>query len=189
MKIELSLSMILLLAVCTPLCGTVAGDENQEFTITGFIFDSEGNPAESTSIRVDSMASVWSDNGEYTVTGISEGQHTIRAYFMNNGHSVAYRQIYVNQNINLDWHEMKNWITTHALDASGEALDDVQGLSIELVESNQNTSLTEGRAEFGPLSIGEYYTIKANIGPEETNTDDESCNFLLGHCRLQECLC
>ena len=170
MKIELSLSLILLLAVCMPLCGTVAGNETQEFTISGFVYDSEGNPAESTSIRVDSMPSVWSNNGEYTVTGISEGQHTIRAYFMNNGHSVVYRQIYVNQNIELDWHEMKNWITAHALDASGEALGDVQGSSIELVESGVTTTLVESRAEFGPLSIGEYYTIKANIGPEETNT-------------------
>ena len=69
MRIQLSLSLILLLALCSPLLGNAAGDETQVFTISGKVFDSEGNPADSTSIRVDSMASVWSSDGRIQFLG------------------------------------------------------------------------------------------------------------------------
>ena len=168
MRTQISLSMILLLALCSPLFGNAAGDEAQVFTISGKVFDSEGNPADSTSIRVDTMASVWSSDGTYSVSGISEGQHTIRAYFMNNGHTVVYRQIYVSQNIELDWHATKNWITLHAVNETGEDLDNGLTPTLELVETGESASINNGRAEFGPLPIGSYYTIKANIGGGES---------------------
>ena len=64
------------------------------FSLTGNVYDSAGNPAAETSIKVDSMSSSWSEDGSYNFSGITEGEHTVRAYFMNNGHTVVYRKMY-----------------------------------------------------------------------------------------------
>ena len=99
-------------------------EENSEqtFTISGTIYDSTGNHiANRTSIKVDSLNSVWSDDkGSYSFPGISSGEHIIRAYFMNDGHSVSYRTIDVYSDITLDWYVGNNWFTLEMLDAEGD---------------------------------------------------------------------
>ena len=70
-------------------------ESSSSFSLTGSVYDSAGNPAAETSIKVDSMGSAWSEEGSYTYSGISEGEHTVRAYFMNNGHTVVFRKMYL----------------------------------------------------------------------------------------------
>ena len=54
-----------------------------------------------THIKVVPMASVLSDSsdGTYEFTGISTGLHPARAYFMNNGHTVSYRALYMDSDL------------------------------------------------------------------------------------------
>ena len=40
-------------------------------------------------MKVNSFDSVWSDDGQYEITGLPQGEHVIRAYFMNDGHTVS----------------------------------------------------------------------------------------------------
>ena len=50
------------------------------------LLNSFGDVANSTSIKIDSQNSVWSENGEHEITGVTPGEHSIRAYFMNDGY-------------------------------------------------------------------------------------------------------
>ena len=86
-------------------------NENELFTLYGNIYDEEGNPAAETSMKLVPRGSVWANDGTYSIENITEGEHTVRAYFMNNGHSVVYRQIYIDSDTELDWHVGKNWVT------------------------------------------------------------------------------
>jgi len=141
-------------------------NSDQTFTISGTIYDSTGNYiANRTSVKVDSLNSVWSnDQGYYEFPGVSFGEHTIRAYFMNDGHSVSYRTIDVSSDINLDWYVGNNWFTLDMRDSDGDIITDSEFNTFELLEAQESTSTSDGNAEFGPLEIGQYYTIKSNFG-------------------------
>jgi len=140
------------------------------FSLTGNVYDSAGNPAAETSIKVDSMSSSWSEDGSYNFSGITEGEHTVRAYFMNNGHTVVYRKMYFDSDMQLDWHEGKNWITCKIIDESGQVDTDTQSSTIILVENNLTSPLDNGRAEFGPYTIGNYYTLIAEFSDIDDST-------------------
>ncbi len=145
-------------------------ESSSSFSLTGSVYDSAGNPAAETSIKVDSMGSAWSEEGSYTYSGISEGEHTVRAYFMNNGHTVVYRKMYFDSDMQLDWHEGKNWITCKIIDELGQVDTDTQSSSIILVENNLTSSLDNGRVEFGPYTIGDYYTLIAEFSDIDDST-------------------
>ena len=50
------------------------------------------------------MESVVSNDGAYSFPGITAGEHIVRAYFMNDGHTVAYRTIFIQSDMVLDWY-------------------------------------------------------------------------------------
>ena len=119
-----------------------AENENVTFTLSGNVYDQNGNIADSTSIKVDSMNSVWSNltDGSYEFTGISPGEHTVRAYFMNNGHTVVYRKMFFSENMQLDWYEGKSWATAEMFDNQGERVDNS---TLSTIQVCQNLYLTK----------------------------------------------
>ena len=143
-----------------------AQDENVTFSLSGNVYDHDGNIASSTSIKVDSMASIWSNlnDGSYEFSGISPGEHTVRAYFMNNGHTVVYRKMFFTDDMQLDWYEGKNWATAEMFDDQGVRVDNSDLSTINLLESGETHVPNNGRTEFGLLDIGEYYTLMASYG-------------------------
>ena len=99
--------------------GQSSGDDLTDLQIYGSVLTSSGDNAGSTSIKVDSLESIWSTEGEYTFSGLDGGEHVARAYFMNDGHTVIYRLIDLKSDMELDWHEDKNWITFKMFDDDG----------------------------------------------------------------------
>ena len=167
MKIKVSLiASILLILLISPAVQS-EDDEGPLFSLSGSVFAFDGSPANSTSIKVDSMQSSWSDNGGYVFEGVTSGEHTVRAYFMNDGHTVVYRKIIVDSDTSLDWFEGKNWITFRTLDE--HASEEVETL-VDLVETSENINTQGGMETFGPYEIGEYYTIRAHFGDGENPT-------------------
>lgn len=160
------LFIVISLAMTSPFAASEASTESEVFTISGLVMDQDGGPADTTSIKVDSMSSIWSENGAYTVSGISYGQHTIRAYFMNNGHNVIYRQIFVDSDVTLDWHAEKNWVTFEVRDSLNQTTSTSDEVEIELLETSEVNQLQHGHSDFGPLEVGEYYTLKTSFGED-----------------------
>ena len=157
MKKTATLLIIIFAVAVLPLEITNAtAEENSGLhTISGFVYDSEGNIADSTSIKLSGYESIWTDsNGFYQYDGIPDGDYSIRAYFMNNGHTVVYRKVFVNGDLSLDWTVDKNWITIETNDASAE----FTVISLEAAETKSSSELIS----FGPYDLGQYYTILAN---------------------------
>jgi len=164
MKIKVcSIVSILFILLISPAVQS-EDDDSTLFTISGGVFTFDGSPANSTSIKVGSMQSSWSDDGDYTFQGVSPGEHTVRAYFMNDGHTVVYRKIFVDSDTTLDWFEGKNWITFRTLDEY--ASEEVSTL-VDLVETSESVQYHGGMETFGPHEIGEYYTIRAQFDDGE----------------------
>ncbi len=165
------LPMLLIFVLLSPMI--VHGeDDNTTYTLTGNVYDDAGNIAASTSIKVDSMSSTWSNltDGTYEFTGISPGEHTVRAYFMNNGHTVVYRKMFFSGDMQLDWYVGKSWATAEMFDDQGERIDDSPFSTIHLVESDETHILDDGRTEFGLLDLGNYYTLIATYGDLDSST-------------------
>ena len=159
--------LVFILMVCTIPNDSIAEENSEQtFTISGTIYDSTGTHiANRTSIKVDSLNSVWSDDqGTYSIPGITSGEHIIRAYFMNDGHTVSYRTIDVSSDIILDWYVGNNWFTLEMKDSEGNLISNSQNNTFELAETQESVSVDEGKGVLGPLEIGQYYTIKANFG-------------------------
>lgn len=186
------ITIILLLPIYSS--GNSEGSSGEEtFTIYGKIYKKNGEFANLTSIKVDSMKSTWSNNnksspdfGTYRFEGVTAGEHVIRAYFMNDGHSVSYRKIIVDSDIELNWYVGMNWVTAEYYDEKGDSLleevnfdcqmNDYQGCS-KILESPdiiiENSTIWEnGRAEFGIYENENYYTLRTSFGGSE----DASCN-------------
>ena len=96
-RYTLFVALLLATSLVMPL-STLAEDTSsseETYRIYGSVFNSNGEAADSTSLKVDSLDSVWSVDGAYELNGITPGEHVIRAYFMNDGHTVVYRTINV----------------------------------------------------------------------------------------------
>ena len=157
----LILTLVFVSSIFSSIAVSADDSSDQElFTLSGNVFAEDGNFANSTSIKVDSMTSTWSENGSYVFSGITPGEHTVRAYFMNNGHTVAYRKMIFNSDMQLDWHVGENWITVEMFDEQGVHIPDISSSHVELVELNEIRDIQDGRAEFGTLDIGQYFTIR-----------------------------
>ena len=48
--------------------------QQESFTLSGNVYVSEGELAGSTSVKVSSMDSVWSEGGAYSIAGIDGGE-------------------------------------------------------------------------------------------------------------------
>ena len=165
--------LVFILMICTIPNDSIAEENSEQtFTISGTIYDSTGTHiANRTSIKVDSLNSVWSDDqGTYSIPGITSGEHIIRAYFMNDGHTVSYRTIDVSSDIVLDWHVGNNWFTLEMKDSEGNFISNSQDNTFELVETQESVSVDDGKGVLGPLEIGQYYTIKANFGSVDNSS-------------------
>ena len=138
--------------------------EDVTYKIYGSLFNDLGEEAGSTSVKVDSYESVWSVDGQYEINGLTPGEHVIRAYFMNDGHTVIYRTIYVTADTELDFHQGSNWITGTVHHSTSDTV------SIGLVERGEEAPITESRFEFGPHAVHEYCTLVAEWEKESTVT-------------------
>ena len=139
------------------------GEDATTHTLSGTVYDSEGNIADSTYVKVVPMASVLSDtsDGSYEFTGISTGLHAARAYFMNNGHTVSYRALYMDSDRTLDWMEGSNWITMQFEDANGTSLHfNNSDVSVTLLETGEQASFNSPLLEFDLNPLNQYYTLK-----------------------------
>ena len=161
MKAKILSVLLLTSVILAPL--NVSAEEEETFTLSGFVFTYDGDLANETSIKVDSMTSVWSENGSYTFSGISPGEHTVRAYFMNDGHSVVYRKMFFSEDMVLDWYEGMNWITAEIFNGNGSPVSSSSSTSIKILENNEIQIPDDGRVEFDLLEIGEYYTIQTTF--------------------------
>ncbi len=170
----MSKAILMALAIILVPCSAIADLEESEETyrVYGSLLNSFGDVANSTSIKIDSQNSVWSENGEYEITGVSPGEHSIRAYFMNDGHTVVYRTIQVNSNMEVNFEQGKNWITGKVNTNPGDSFT----LSVEDTEHSD----VNPEYGFGPFPIGEYYTLSLEW---ERNSYNSSQHI---HMQLQE---
>mgnify|MGYP001166354331 CR=1 FL=1 len=153
-----------------PITASADDQEGETYTLSGYVYTVDGQLANSTSIKVDSMASGWSENGYYEYSGITPGEHTVRAYFMNDGHTVAYRTMFFTGDIELDWYVGHNWITAEVFDDQGDSAQNSPMTTVKLVQTDESYSLDDGRTEFGPYSTGDYYTMRTYYGDIDHST-------------------
>ena len=151
------IALILVIIICfstLPIDTSQATEANDNFTVTGKVLHQSGEIAGSTSIKITGYGSVWTDSaGNYQYTGIAGGEHIIRAYFMNDGHNVAYRKIIINSDLQLDWIVDNNWITVSS--------DDQLATFTVSNENMQESKSHEELLEFGPYEMGQYYNVTA----------------------------
>ena len=162
------LLILVLFGSIVPLGMVSADSEDPTYTLTGQVYTADGEPAGTTYVRVDTMESVLSVDGSYSFPGISPGEHTVRAYFMNDGHTVAYRKILIEEDTTLDWYEGHNWITVAAFNTTGHPLAQDGPFSVALAETGENQHLENGRTEFGPYRTGDYYTVSTRLDGDES---------------------
>ena len=174
MRLIHTLILACLLFSLFPLDGVLAdptdNDEDELFTLSGNLYDAEGNPAAETSMKLVPRGSVWANGGNYSIENITEGEHTVRAYFMNNGHTVVYRQIYIDSDTELDWYVGKNWATAKVYDGVGQLIENPSLTNVKLVEHDESESPVNGRVSLGPHDIGDYYTVRAYYGDIDHTT-------------------
>tara|TARA_B100001029_G_scaffold179628_1_gene189989 strand:- start:3851 stop:6202 length:2352 start_codon:yes stop_codon:yes gene_type:complete len=165
-----SLIFIIFISNCFGFATSVNGDE-QYFTLSGNVYISDGVYAGDTSIKFESRDSVWTkDTGRYEITDIPYGEHVVRAYFKDNGHTVSYRKIFFDSDLEFDWYEGKNWVTLEMFDENNTHVKNSQMSTIELIQTGDSSNPINGRLDFGPLNIGDYYTVRAYYGDSDQST-------------------
>ena len=148
------IALLLIALIPTGMSETGDDDSTTGYSISGVVFDTDGSIAGSTSMKLSGYESIWTDSsGAYEFSNIPEGEYSIRAYFMDNGHTVAYRKIMLDANLDLDWTVNHNWITIETTDQQAE-FTVVSDDTSETVQYSQLVSL-------GPYQIGEYYSVNA----------------------------
>ena len=159
----LTLAFLMLGSLTLSMVSAEDGDGSATHTLSGTVYDSQGNIADQTYVKVVPMASVLSNttDGSYEFTGISTGLHAARAYFMNNGHTVSYRALYMDSDLTLDWVEGSNWVTMQFEDVNGNSLDfDNSNVSVTLLETGEQVSFDSPLLEFNLNPLNQYYTLK-----------------------------
>tara|TARA_B100000767_G_scaffold274598_1_gene308156 strand:+ start:1416 stop:3767 length:2352 start_codon:yes stop_codon:yes gene_type:complete len=178
----LTLALLMMCSLTVSIVSAQDGDDSATHSLSGTVYDTQGNIADTTYIKVVPMASVLSDSsdGSYEFTGISTGLHAVRAYFMNNGHTVSYRALYLDSDLTLDWVEGSNWITMQFEDTNGTSLDfDSSNVSVTLLETGEQVNFNSPLLEFNLNPIGQYYTLKTVFdGAEE---EAQYLHFRMNH--------
>ena len=142
---------------------------SESYTISGYVLLPDGSPADATSVKLVPMDSVWTDQtGFYSISGVSTGEHIIRAYFMNNGHTVAYRSVVVDDDVELNWTVGKNWVIPRL--SENLTVNDYNITSVSITENGDITDLGESVAYLGPYAIGDYYTLIGTFDDSEETT-------------------
>ena len=166
MKVKSLFSVLIVLVFLTS-CFTfnVSSESDEElFTISGNVFTSNGDKAGNTYVKLIPRDSVQTGStGTYEIVNVPFGEHTIRAYFLDNGHTTSYRKIFVNQDTTLDWYEGKNWATFEMFNSSGQYVEDSVVSTIKLIESGESYSTVNGRLEIGPLEIEHSDSINTSF--------------------------
>ena len=115
------LLMVVLLGAT--LCASVAASDAPEtYTITGHVLLENGQAAGSSTVRLDDRGSVMTDQGTYVIEDVAPGRHTIRAYFMSDGHVAIYREIMVTGDASVDFTIGQNVVTASVSDPQGLSL-------------------------------------------------------------------
>ena len=168
----LSFLTVLFLLLTSLTSFSVSSEENgQLYNISGNVFTSSGDKAGNTYVKLIPRDSVQTgDGGTYEITDVTSGEHIIRAYFLDNGHTTSYRKVFINQDLVLDWYEGHNWVTAEMFNSNGSFLDNSPMSTLSLIEANQSKSALNGRVEFGPFEIGQYYTLRAYYGEIDHST-------------------
>ncbi len=159
----LTLAFLMLGSLTLSMVSAEDGGGSATHTLSGTVYDSQGNIADQTYVKVVPMASVLSNttDGSYEFTGISTGLHAARAYFMNNGHTVSYRALYMDSDLTLDWVEGSNWVTMLFEDVNGNPLNfENSNVSVTLLETGEQVSFDSPLLEFNLNPLNQYYTLK-----------------------------
>ena len=166
-KWDIIVCCIMVLGVTLTPISMAQSDTEVRFNLSGNVYTNNGELAGTTYIKVVPMQSVTSTEGTYLFSGVPPGEQTVRAYFMNNGHTVSYRKIFFSSDTILDWYEGKNWITTKVYDDKGTQIKESDTLEVELLNSNdeliESKSTDYGYTEFGPHNTEAYHTIKTTF--------------------------
>ena len=163
---------VVILCIFVLICSSISvhseSNTSESYTVSGYVLLPDGSPADATSVKLVPMDSVWTDQtGFYSISGVSTGEHIIRAYFMNNGHTVAYRSVVVDGDVELNWTVGKNWVIPRL--SENPTVNDYNITSVSINENGDITDLGEDVAYLGPYSIGDYYTLIGTFDdPEET---------------------
>ena len=195
MKSKVFIAFLLTIIILLPVIASEESAEESEpveetFTVYGKIYTKDGELANRTSIKVDSMRSSWSndeegspDFGTYEFEGVTAGEHTIRAYFMNDGHTVSYRKIIVNSDLELNWTVGMNWVTAEFFNEVGDPIFDssdeeceLESCFTELLENDVKLAEGDwqnGRTEIGIYENDNYYSLLTSFG---SDLRDGTCN-------------
>ena len=166
MKLKSASIAILLMAVVLFPAVNSEENETENYSFSGNVYTNDGFPANLTSIKFNSMQSIWSSEGTYDYGAVPSGIHTARAYFMNDGHTVVYRKVLVDSDTSLDWYEGKNWATFKLLDEQGMPVSGESDAAVEILETGESLTLHGVISELGPYDIGAYYNIRVDHGTD-----------------------
>ncbi len=152
-------ALLLLVVLLGSLLSTAvaANDTTETFTITGDALLENGQPASTSYVRLDDQGSVSTDNGAYVIEGVTPGRHTLRTYFMNDGHVAVYREIMVTGDMTVDFMIGQNVVTASLSDANSNAAN------ATLRTPSTPWSASNGWAEFGPYPHDTMVEIHAQF--------------------------
>jgi hypothetical protein len=158
----LLLMVVLLGAVLsTPVA---ANGSTETYTITGHVLLENGQAAGSSTVRLDDRGSVMTDQGTYVIENVEPGRHTIRAYFMGDGHVAIYREIMVTGDASVDFTIGQNVVTASVADAQGDPM------VADLRTLDGPWTSAEGWTEFGPFPTGTLVEVQASFEDGSTAT-------------------
>ena len=139
-----SLILLIFVSNCFGFTSSANSDE-QYFTLSGNVYISDGVYAGDTSIKFESRDSIWTKGtGNYEITDIPYGEHVVRAYFKDNGHTVSYRKIFFDSDLEFDWYEGKNWVTLEMFDQNNNHVENSQMSTIKLIQMNDSSNPVNG---------------------------------------------
>lgn len=158
---------LLLMAVllgATLSASVAASDAPETYTITGHVLLENGQAAGSSTVRLDDRGSVMTDQGTYVIEDVAPGRHTIRAYFMSDGHVAIYREIMVTGDASVNFTIGQNVVTASVSDPQGNPLIG----DLRTLEGPWTSA--DGWTEFGPFPTGTLVEVQALFDDGSTAT-------------------
>ncbi len=159
-----ALLLMVVLLGATLSASVAATDASETYTITGHVLLENGQAAGSSTVRLDDRGSVMTDQGTYVIEDVAPGRHTIRAYFMSDGHVAIYREIMVAGDESVDFTIGQNVVTASVSDAQGNPMV----ANLRTLEGPWTNA--EGWTEFGPFPTGTLVEVQASFDDGSTAT-------------------